>query len=445
MALWASLRNRIVCAAVGWVAAIVILVVLVVDVVRREDQLAQVESEARSAIAVIAPVIERTSARQSGEALASSARSLIASRIVLGLVVFDYDQRIVLAEPPSLRSVRLLSSWPADPMARGTLRVGSASGQARFARLRGERSSAGGFWVVLDTGTVVAANRRFYTLAILVLLGSVGLTLVVATLGADTIVVPLDQLGLTAAALVRGELQARHPLNGPEEVQRLARRFNRVADWLESSSAHISRLAADLDRQVQDRVREIEEANRKLSELANTDALTGLINRRGLEIELARYLTLSRRYEQRLGVIMMDLDNFKVYNDRCGHLSGDTVLRTVGDALRKRARSSDLVSRWGGDEFCILIPGSDTPGVVAAAQRYLHAVVDSLGDLSRTDLAATLGCSAGVACYPDHGDEATELIACADAALYEVKASGGGRVRLATPPAKGVTAPAAQG
>jgi diguanylate cyclase (GGDEF)-like protein len=262
-------------------------------------------------------------------------------------------------------------------------------------------------------------------------LGVAGLTLAVASLWVEALVRPIDALTRSAAALIHGDVTARHDDKGPAEVRFLARRFNQLADWLQASSAHISRLAADLDRQVHDRVREIEEANRQLAELAHTDPLTGLINRRGLEMELARYLTLARRHQHSLGVIMMDLDNFKVYNDRCGHLSGDTVLRTVADALKAKARSSDVVSRWGGDEFCILIPAVDTPGALAAAQRYVSGVLGALGDLSRVDVSACLGCSAGVACYPQHGEEATELIARADTALYRVKAQGGSAVLLA--------------
>ena len=230
----------------------------------------------------------------------------------------------------------------------------------------------GGIWLAVDREPVVAANRRFYTVALLLLVGLVGCCMVIATIGAEGIVRPLDDLGETVAALGRGEMGTRFELEGPEELTRLGRRVNRMADALEASEATLSRLAADLDRQVRERTRELEEASRRFSTMANTDPLTGLTNRRGLEIELDRYLSLSRRNQQPLAVIMMDLDNFKTYNDKCGHLSGDTVLKAVAAALRGRARASDVVARWGGDEFCLLIPATDPDGALAATRRFVH-------------------------------------------------------------------------
>jgi diguanylate cyclase (GGDEF)-like protein len=161
-------------------------------------------------------------------------------------------------------------------------------------------------------------------------------------------------------------------------------------------------------------------------DLANRDPLTGLANRRRLELELDRQIELARQTDNPLAVIMMDLDNFKTYNDTAGHLAGDNLLRTVADALRARTRITDLVVRWGGDEFCILIPYTPPDRAVAAARSLMEAVTEAARGLP---VAADLvGASAGVACFPDDAQGATELIAAADAALYQVKESGRGHV-----------------
>lgn len=433
MMFWQRLRNRIVLLAIGAAVVLFAVVLAVVEVMRR--------SEAAAALAQQAALVSDVLGELLGEPVLARDRAQVESKLgglvsrgqILGVVVFDVERRVLAAEPRWLRKEERLSAWPRDAARAITLELRGYPALGHFQPLVVRDEVAGGTWLVLNREPLVAAERRFYTAAFLLLVGLVGVCMVLATIGAESLVRPLDELGETVAALGRGELGTRHEVRGPEELARLARRVNRMAEQLEASQAALSRLAADLDRQVRERTRELEESSRRFAAIANTDPLTGLTNRRGLEIELDRYLSLSRRNQQPLAVIMMDLDNFKTYNDRCGHLSGDTVLKAVAAALRGRARASDVVARWGGDEFCILIPATDPEGALAATRRFVIAVLEAMADLSRADVSAVLGASAGLACYPEDGEEAAELIARADAALYKVKASGGSGVLRASP------------
>lgn len=158
---------------------------------------------------------------------------------------------------------------------------------------------------------------------------------------------------------------------------------------------------------------------------ANTDVLTGAANRRRVEFELDRRLTESARYGVPVSVILIDLDRFKAVNDQFGHDTGDQVLRETVQQLASALRSSDLLGRWGGEEFVIVAPGIDANDAAVLAER------------CRTLLATTLhpqvgkvSASFGVACFRQ-GDTLRTLLRRADEALYESKAHGRDRVSVA--------------
>jgi diguanylate cyclase (GGDEF)-like protein len=158
-----------------------------------------------------------------------------------------------------------------------------------------------------------------------------------------------------------------------------------------------------------------------LAAAANTDALTGLLNRRGIEPELERL-----RAEGRLSVVMVDLDHFKRYNDRHGHLVGDEALRRVARVLTTAAREGDRVARFGGEEFTVALAGADTSAAYAYADRVMVALRDE--DVAE-DLRLTV--SVGVATLGVDGATVHALLRAADAALYDAKASGRDRVASA--------------
>jgi diguanylate cyclase (GGDEF)-like protein len=156
------------------------------------------------------------------------------------------------------------------------------------------------------------------------------------------------------------------------------------------------------------------------------DPLTGLFNRRYMEDSLERELHRAAREEGTLGTIMLDLDHFKALNDQAGHVAGDRVLRSLADLLRSHVRAGDVVCRYGGEEFTVLMPDAGLDETLARAE-ILRAAVE---DASRTEpLPVTI--SAGVAVYPVHASSGSELIDAADAALYAAKARGRNRVMTA--------------
>lgn len=159
-------------------------------------------------------------------------------------------------------------------------------------------------------------------------------------------------------------------------------------------------------------------------QLASSDPLTGLANHRHLQEQLDIEIARATRLGQPLAAIMADLNNFKLFNDTYGHPAGDQVLRLVAGALRAESRLADVVGRYGGDEFLLLLPGIDADGAAALIER-VQARVATLTPLLGAASAVPLAFSAGVAVYPHDARTRHDLIARADCALYSSKRGGG--------------------
>ncbi len=161
-------------------------------------------------------------------------------------------------------------------------------------------------------------------------------------------------------------------------------------------------------------------------ELARTDPLTGLPNRRQLSDSLAQAMAHAARYDEPLTVLMIDLDRFKQVNDTRGHEAGDRVLRAIAACLREVLRDSDVYGRWGGDEFLAVLGHTPLDGAREAAQR----LCDCAGALKMFSAGLGDGVSLSVGCAAATGD-LTEVLHTADAAMYEAKRSGQGGVAVA--------------
>ena len=167
------------------------------------------------------------------------------------------------------------------------------------------------------------------------------------------------------------------------------------------------------------------ERESRIQHLADHDALTGLLNRRLLEDRLQQAITIARRNESMLAVMLMDLDGFKAVNDQFGHLMGDYVLRVVAKRLRDCVRESDTVARLGGDEFVVIVGGqrsADDSGVVA--EKILSALTEPVAAGGRR---FEIGGSIGISVFPRDGSTPESLIKQADAAMYRVKDAGKNR------------------
>lgn len=165
-----------------------------------------------------------------------------------------------------------------------------------------------------------------------------------------------------------------------------------------------------------------------VEELAITDGLTGLYVRRYFLGRVGEELNRSRRHTFRFAFIMIDIDNFKRCNDTHGHLVGDVVLKEVAQIIRQNVRQIDLVGRYGGEEFAILLPETDHENAEQVAERIRKKVAETV--FTAYDEKLTMTISAGVSVYPDVGQEPWEIIDKADRALYEAKKSGKNLVRV---------------
>jgi len=173
--------------------------------------------------------------------------------------------------------------------------------------------------------------------------------------------------------------------------------------------------------------RTIEEQRRELEVLAITDELTGLYNRRYFMSRLAQEITRVQRFETPLSVLMIDLDHFKYINDEHGHLLGDQVLIHVAGFMKSSLRGTDFAARYGGEEFCILALGTPGIGAEVFANQLRERIASTPCEI--TDHASIpITCSIGVAELTSKSQNAAQILALADHALYEAKHSGRNRV-----------------
>lgn len=215
----------------------------------------------------------------------------------------------------------------------------------------------------------------------------------------------------TAKRVRAGDLGARTGMRyGNEELSQIAKAFDEMAEAL------------------QERQKGIESAMENLHKQAITDPLTGMNNRRYLYELLPREIMRAKRSGATMGLIIIDLDHFKGINDALGHEAGDLALREVGALLMKGVRGSDIVCRYGGEEFCVALPDAG----LATAQSKAEEIRLALERLALNYCGKPLRISAsfGVAVYPQHGTDADSLLRAADEALYEAKKAGRNRVMV---------------
>ena len=216
--------------------------------------------------------------------------------------------------------------------------------------------------------------------------------------------------------------------------QRLVRTSETLLHALREQQKQLEVVQQDVDARVRERTRALEEANRRLTQLAATDGLTGLHNHRYLQEHLVLEVERSLRTGIPLGMLMVDVDHFRQYNNRFGHQTGDEVLRRVARLIAEHRRVNDVVARYGGEEFALLLINAD------------HRVASNIGERLRARVAAErfpqthelpggmLTISVGVASCPTDGTSAASLLQAADAALFRAKQGGRNRVCIAGEP-----------
>jgi diguanylate cyclase (GGDEF)-like protein len=272
---------------------------------------------------------------------------------------------------------------------------------------RGEDLDATSHAVVADAQEIIDARKREIArqlpaleretasmmssgLAVAWILAMLGFAAVQITL--HKVVRPIEELSAAADRVAAGDLTARAPVAGDREIATLGVAFNRMADELKAR--------------------------------ARTDELTALPNFRAFRERIDAELERAGRYPQRFGVLVLDLDRFKKYNDTYGHQAGNEALRRVAQSIRETVRTVDFPARYGGEEFAVIVPQVDGASLAAIAER-MRANVEKL---PAPPDGALLTVSIGAAIYPDDGADREALFRTADERLYEAKRLGRNRV-----------------
>ncbi len=182
---------------------------------------------------------------------------------------------------------------------------------------------------------------------------------------------------------------------------------------------------------------------REVRKLADRDPVTGLQNHRSVHQRLANEIDRATREQRPVSLLMMDLDNFKLFNDTYGHPAGDEVLKRVSGVLRRTCREEDIVARYGGDEFLIVLPNMDSREAMKCADRLQAAMAKEkfhCEDSARLPLALSFG----VASFPEDARDGQELVLMADTHLYRSKSQGGNRITNRNTPLADSVVPAAE-
>jgi diguanylate cyclase (GGDEF)-like protein len=298
-------------------------------------------------------------------------------------------------------------------------------------KLRGE-PGLGPPQVVLRAATYVEAEAR----------------LLADTLGAFLLPKPADPE--TFLSVVEAALSTPRRSPGTSDppigdlLRPVARKLQRQMTDLERLNVQLNRCITEtntqlevarsaLDQEIKKRLlaeQELTQANLRLRDQAVRDGLTGLYNRRYLEESLDREESRAKRSGQPLGLMLIDIDHFKRFNDTLGHAAGDAVLSAIGEYLISAARGEDIVARYGGDEF-VLVMGQASQGTLQERAEKLRHGVQELEIEYDGSRVGPVTLSMGIAIYPHHGESAQAALRVADAALYRAKQAGRNRVVLA--------------
>lgn len=277
-----------------------------------------------------------------------------------------------------------------------------------------------GWWIVArqPVETAFAGANRILWLALGIGLIVGLLAVIIAWRLAQHLSEDLKTLASAAKLLQEGADHTPIPVTGASrEVRQLSHALSHMTQQLLRSND-------EMKEQVRQRTKELQAANAELQRQASTDPLTKLLNRRGFESQAALALALAHRSGRPLSALSLDIDFFKRINDSYGHGVGDLVLQHVAQSLSRRARQTDLIARFGGEEFVLLLP--DTDG--QSAMHLAEALRQSIASLNIPPVG-TVHISVGVSSLRTHGvDELNAMLQRSDEALYQAKQNGRNRV-----------------
>ncbi len=232
-----------------------------------------------------------------------------------------------------------------------------------------------------------------------------------------------------ARSLSQGDFQVEVPIRSRGPAGELARAFNEMAHQLSASRAQITNYQRSLETRVRERTKELHTAIARAVQIAQTDPLTGLPNRLLFRTKLEDAIKSAVADKSRVAVLFVDLDFFKTFNDSLGHDAGDSVLRIAAARLKDAIRQDDLVARFGGDEFVVLITRLEAQYAEHVALLVAEGILEALVkpfDVGNNRL--NMPASIGVAMFPADGADASALLKNADTAMYAAKQAGRNRI-----------------
>jgi diguanylate cyclase (GGDEF)-like protein len=249
--------------------------------------------------------------------------------------------------------------------------------------------------------------------------------LAVLGLGDRDIVEILDQV---PALVLDGGVAFERDVGVQKSVDALLLDVSRSLIEMNQSYESMVRRLEQLVAEKEELSTKLQQANAELTRLASTDGLTGLPNKRSLEAAITRDLARADRDKTWLSLLVVDVDHFKRVNDTFGHAVGDVVLQNVARILSKHLRAGDLAGRFGGEEFVLILPGSNMIGARIAAERIRKALEAHVVETEQGTLQVTASFGAAAICGPGCAGRRAELFSQADSALYEAKRTGRNRV-----------------
>lgn len=359
--------------------------------------------------------------------LVALAHALSDNQDVAFFIAYDAQGKI-LADS---RQPELQFSREVDPL--GKKLVGMDAGQVYKIWLSDQYIS--GRPVILGNQTIGAIAASLSTLSLEKKIADLALEsvylglitgLVSALLGfwfARQITIPLSELAHGAGEMSKGNLGVRVRSNSNDEIGQLARVFNQMAASIQERENELRELAAGLERTVDERTATLREQTVMLEQMAITDPLTKIYNRRHFFSLAEKEMERAARQQYPLTVILIDTDHFKRINDTYGHPFGDQILINVTQIIQANIRSMDIFARYGGEEFVLLMPDTSERSALRTAER-LRKIVGN-NPHKHDGKEVRLSISLGVACWDgDAESDITALVARADQALYESKRRG---------------------
>ena len=345
----------------------------------------------------------------------------------LEVLVLDASDRVIYASDANLDQSATLSLSGVNPKAPVKYAHEASGGEFLVASAAVGATDAvagkiGLGWTVVarePAEVARAAAREGVRKALTLGMFAAALAFLLGWLLAQRLTRPLRQIASVAKAIGTGRLDVGMPtMAGSSEVKQLSLALAGMTARLVSANA-------ELEARVKERTSALEIANAQLDRQARFDALTGLLNRHGMEERLQQTLPATHPDAMPLGIVMVDIDHFKKINDRFGHATGDAALRAVAGVLRTHLRKSDIAARLGGEEFVLMMPGASA----AEAMRMAVTLVELVANTAfETVGRVTVSC--GVSQMTRDDQSVDTALRRADKALYEAKAAGRNRAQL---------------